>query len=59
MLGLAALFLVIAVVAALLGYSGLAGDMANIAWVMVIIFAVLFVVAAISNAISGRRTPAP
>ena len=59
MLGLAVLFLVIAIVAALFGFSGFAGDMVNIAWLLVIVFAVLFVVSAIANAIAGRRTPSP
>lgn len=59
MLNLAILFLVIAVVAALFGFSGIAEDLSSIAWLLVVIFAVLFVIAAVMNFLGGRRTTAP
>jgi len=49
----AAVFLIIAVVAALLGVGGLAGTAANIAWALFIVGIILAVV----FAILGRRPP--
>lgn len=51
MLSWAVTFLVIALIAAVLGFSGVAGAATNIAWILFVVF---LVVAAISFA-SGRR----
>jgi uncharacterized membrane protein YtjA (UPF0391 family) len=59
MLSFAMLFLVLAVVAAVFGFSGLAGDLVGIAWFLFVAFVVLFIVVSIANAIAGRRTPTP
>jgi uncharacterized membrane protein YtjA (UPF0391 family) len=49
-------FLIIALVAALFGFTGLAGAAANIAQVLFYIFILLFVVSLIVSLVSGRRT---
>ncbi|MBC7781652.1 MAG: DUF1328 domain-containing protein [Proteobacteria bacterium] len=49
----AAVFLIIAVVAALLGVGGLAGTAANIAWALFVVGLIL----AIIFAVLGRRPP--
>ena len=54
MLGWAVTFLVIALIAALLGFSGLAAAASNIAQVLFVVFLVLFVVALFANAVRGR-----
>lgn len=58
MLGWAVLFLVIALVAAALGFGGIAAVSAEIAQLVFWIFIVLFVVSLIYGLISGRRPPA-
>jgi uncharacterized membrane protein YtjA (UPF0391 family) len=54
MLSWALLFLVIALIAALFGFGGIAGGAATIAQVLFFIFLVLFVVSLIANAVRGR-----
>ncbi|HUF45657.1 MAG TPA: DUF1328 domain-containing protein [Aestuariivirgaceae bacterium] len=51
MLGLAALFLIIALVAALLGFTGIAGMSMQIAWILFIVGLIL----AIVFFVMGRR----
>jgi uncharacterized membrane protein YtjA (UPF0391 family) len=51
----AIVFLVIAVVAALFGFSGLAGTAVNIAWILAVLGIILFVVLLAL----GRRPPSP
>ena len=51
MIGWAATFLVIAIVAAVLGFSGIAGIATNIAWVLFVVGLIL----AIVFALLGRR----
>jgi uncharacterized membrane protein YtjA (UPF0391 family) len=51
MIGYAAMFLVIALVAAVLGFSGIAGIATNIAWVLFVVGLIL----AIVFALMGRR----
>lgn len=53
MLGLAALFLIIALVAALLGFTGIAGMSVQIAWILFIVGLILAVV----FFVRGRRPP--
>lgn len=51
MIGWAATFLILALIAALLGFSGIAGVATNIAWILFVIGLIL----AIVFAIAGRR----
>lgn len=52
MLYWAAVFLVIAIVAGLLGMTGVGGLSMNIAWILVVVFLVLFVISLIFG---GKR----
>lgn len=58
MLGWAITFLVIALIAAALGFGGLAGTAVGIAKLLFYVFLVLFVVSLIYHLITGRRPPA-
>lgn len=51
MIGWAATFLIVAIIAALLGFSGVAGVATNIAWILFVIGLIL----AIVFAVAGRR----
>jgi uncharacterized membrane protein YtjA (UPF0391 family) len=51
MIGWAATFLVVAIVAAVLGFSGIAGVATNIAWILFVVGLIL----AIVFALLGRR----
>jgi uncharacterized membrane protein YtjA (UPF0391 family) len=53
MLNWAVAFLILAVIAALFGFSGIAGTAVNIAWIL----AVVGIVAAIAFFVLGRRPP--
>ncbi len=55
MIGGAVVFLVVAIVAALLGFSGVAGVATNIAWILFVVGLIL----AIVFLIAGRRPPPP
>lgn len=48
-------FLIIGLIAALFGFSGLAGTAVNIAWILAVLGIILFVILMIV----GRRPPAP
>lgn len=52
-------FFLLAVVAAVLGFGGLAGTFAEIAKFLAIIFVVLFVASLIYSLITGKRPVAP
>jgi uncharacterized membrane protein YtjA (UPF0391 family) len=54
MLRWAVLFLVVALIAAVFGFAGVAGAATNIAWFLFALFLILFVV----SLIFGRRAPA-
>jgi uncharacterized membrane protein YtjA (UPF0391 family) len=54
MLGWAVTFLVIALIAAALGFGGIAGTSAGIAQILFFVFIALFVVALIARALRGR-----
>jgi uncharacterized membrane protein YtjA (UPF0391 family) len=54
MLGWAITFLIVALIAAALGFGGIAGASAGIAQILFFIFIVLFVVAMIARAVRGR-----
>ena len=55
MLGWAVTFLVIALVAAALGFGGIAGTSVGIAKILFVVFIVLFVVAMIARALQGKK----
>ena len=50
-------FLVLAVIAALLGFGGAAGTFVEIAKFLAVVFAVLFIATLIYSLVSGRRPP--
>ncbi len=50
-------FFVLAVLAALLGFGGLAGTFSQIAQFLAVLFVVLFAVSLIYTMVSGRRPP--
>jgi len=52
-------FFVLAVIAAILGFGGLAGTFAEIAKFLAVLFVVLFVASLIYNMITGRRATPP
>ena len=54
MLGWALTFLVVALIAAALGFGGIAGTSAGIAQILFFIFIILFVVAMVTRALRGR-----
>lgn len=53
MISWAATFLVIALIAAVLGFSGIAGTAVNLAW----IFAIIGIILALVFGVLGRRPP--
>ena len=57
MLGWAVFCLILALVAAVLGFGGLAGKVFGIAKSLFFVFLVLFVVSLLVNALRGRRPP--
>jgi uncharacterized membrane protein YtjA (UPF0391 family) len=53
-------FFLLAVVAAFLGFGGLAGTFSQIAQFLAVIFVILFLASLISHTITGRnQTPSP
>jgi uncharacterized membrane protein YtjA (UPF0391 family) len=52
-------FFILAVLAALLGFGGLAGTFAEIAKFLAIVFVVLFVAALVYNMITGKKANPP
>ncbi|MFE3837126.1 DUF1328 domain-containing protein [Pseudogemmobacter sonorensis] len=54
MLGWALTFLVVALIAAALGFGGIAGTSAGIAQVLFFVFIILFVVSIVMRAVRGR-----
>ena len=59
MLGYVILFFVLAVIAAVLGFGGLAASFASIAKFLAVLFVVLFVASLIYHLMTGRRGNAP
>jgi uncharacterized membrane protein YtjA (UPF0391 family) len=55
MLGLAVLFFLLAIVAAVFGFTSIAGISSTIAWVLLAIFVVLFLVSLIAHSGRGSR----
>jgi uncharacterized membrane protein YtjA (UPF0391 family) len=58
MLGWAIFFLVVALVAAALGFGGIAAVSAEFAQIVFWVFIVLFVISLIYSLVTGRRPPA-
>jgi uncharacterized membrane protein YtjA (UPF0391 family) len=54
MLGWAITFLIVALIAAALGFGGIAGAASSIAQILFFVFIVLFIVAMIARAVRGR-----
>jgi len=59
MLGLVIALLIISLIAAIFGFTGIAVTTAYIAKIIFFIFVVLFVISLIFYLISGRRRPPP
>ena len=59
MLGWIVSFFVLAVVAALLGFGGLAGTFSQIAQFLAVLFIILFVASFLYHIITGRRLNPP
>ncbi|HAI32847.1 MULTISPECIES: DUF1328 domain-containing protein [Thalassospira] len=57
MLGWALFCLVLALIAAVLGFGGLAGAFVGFAKILFFVFIVLFVISLVVNAFRGRRPP--
>lgn len=53
------IFFVVALVAAVLGFGGIAGGAMDIARVLFFIFIVLFIVSLLYGLMSGRKPPGP
>lgn len=53
MIGWALTFLIVAIVAAIFGFSGIAGAATNIAWILFVVGLILAVILALT----GRRPP--
>jgi len=52
-------FFILAVLAAIFGFGGLAGTFASIAKFLAMLFVVLFVISLLYSAVTGRRPPGP
>jgi uncharacterized membrane protein YtjA (UPF0391 family) len=59
MIGWAITFLVIALIAALLGFGGIAGVAVEFAKIIFFIAIILFAIAVITGFVRGRSTPLP
>lgn len=59
MLGWSIAFFVIALIAAVLGFTGIAGTAVGIAKILAIVFLVLFIASLITGAITGKHTTTP
>jgi uncharacterized membrane protein YtjA (UPF0391 family) len=52
-------FFILAVLAALLGFGGLAGTFANIAQFLALLFVLLFVISLVYSIVTGRKPNIP
>lgn len=50
-------FFILAVIAAIFGFGGLAGTFASIAKFIAVLFVVLFIASLVYSMVTGRRTP--
>jgi len=59
MFGWAVTFLIIALIAAVLGFGGIAGTAIEIAMIIFFVAIVLFLISAVFGLLSGRRSSVP
>ena len=59
MISYAITFFILAIIAAVLGFGGLAGTFSGIAQLFLVLFAVLFIASLLVGAVRGGRTPMP
>jgi uncharacterized membrane protein YtjA (UPF0391 family) len=59
MLGWAVTFLIIALIAAVLGFGAIAGTAIEIAKIIFFVALILFAISAVVGLVSGRSTPVP
>lgn len=59
MLGLAIFFFILAIIAAVFGFGGIADTSAGIAQILFVIFLIIFVISAIAHVTRRRRGPPP
>lgn len=59
MLRWALTFLIVALIAAFLGFGSLAGLSADIARILFFVFIILFLISTVAHLISGKRAPLP
>ncbi|MBU2580350.1 MAG: DUF1328 domain-containing protein [Alphaproteobacteria bacterium] len=59
MLGWAVTFLVVALIAAVLGFGGVAAVSVELAQIVFWVFLVLFAISLVYSMVTGRRPPAP
>ncbi|MFC3052986.1 DUF1328 domain-containing protein [Kordiimonas pumila] len=59
MLSWALTFFILAIVAAIFGFGGIAGTLAGAAKLLFLAFIILFIVTLIANVIRGKGTPPP
>lgn len=52
-------FFVLAIIAAILGFGGLAGTFADIAQFIAVLFVILFVASLVYSAVTGRKANPP
>ena len=57
MLSWAVTFFILAIIAAIFGFGGIAASLVGIAKILFFIFLVLFLIALIANAVRGRAPP--
>jgi len=57
MLGWSIVFFIVAIIAAVFGFGGIAASAVGIAKVLFFVFLVLFVISLVANAVRGRRPP--
>lgn len=58
MLSWAIFFLIVALIAAVLGFGGIAGTAVGLAKIVFFVFVVLFLVSIVYHLVTGRRPPA-
>lgn len=59
MLNYAITFFILAIIAAIFGFGGLAADFAGIAKLLLVVFAILFVASLVYGMVTGRRPNPP
>ncbi|MFN7902350.1 MAG: DUF1328 domain-containing protein [Holosporales bacterium] len=59
MLNYIVVFFILAVIAAFLGFGGLAASFAGVAKILALVFVILFVASLVYSVITGRRTRQP